>query len=104
MSELFNNVSSILRDRTIIDLQKENQLLNKKIKNINGLFFGSKVKLINTIHDIDETEAIMVGINGYNAQILIKDNNNNICLRSVYVNHLIFIDENISEFYYQHME
>lgn len=104
MSELFNNVSSILRDRTIIDLQKENQLLNKKIKNINGLFFGSKVKLINTIHGIDETEAIMVGINGYNAQILIKDNNNNICLRSVYVNHLIFIDENISEFYYQQME
>ena len=104
MSELFNNVSSILRDKTIIDLQKENQLLNKKIKNMNGLFFGSKVKLINTIHDIDETEAIMVGINGYNAQILIKDNNNNICLRSVYVNHLIFIDENISQFYYQHME
>ena len=104
MAELFNNVSSILRDKTVLELQEENKLLINENKGIERLFFGSKVKLINRIHDIDETKAIMVGLSGYNAHILIKDNNNNICLRCVYVNHLTFFDKKISDFFSKQMK
>ena len=102
MSELFNNVSSVLRDRQIIELQEQNRLLNNKIRLVEKLLYGTKVKLLAPIHGIYNTEeGILVDIVGYNAHILLKDDSNNVCLRSIYINQIVFLDNKISEFYNQ---
>ena len=98
MDNLFTKTSKVLRDCWIIELQKSNIFLRKKLSNINvNPFFGYKVNIkehayaMGTIF-FPKTPGIIYNIDKSNCWVLYKNQDNEKTIKSFFLTNIEFVD------------
>jgi hypothetical protein len=105
MSELFISTCKSLRDEVVSELKEQNNFLRKNFNSqLESILSGTKIKIspyrdMGTIIIESECEGIYLKFLDYKALILLKDTNNQKVLRTVPLECIIFIDDNLDKLF-----
>lgn len=104
-TQLFTRTSRILRDTTVIELQKSNDFLRNRLSLINkNPFFGYKVKIKQHVNGMTqtvfpETNGKIYSLNKCDAWIMYKDENNNKKMKWIHIDNIEFIDSKFDSYF-----
>ena len=102
MSDLFTQVSNVLRDNLIVELKKSNDFLRNHLSSGNGILHKYKVIIERHVNGMTgdvfpETNGILLFFENHGAVVLYKDENNKNKMKKFYLNNITIVDERIEE-------
>ena len=105
MSELFISACKSLRDEMVTELKQQNNFLRRNFNSQSeSILSGSKVKIfpyrdLGTVIIESECEGIYLKFVDYKALVLLRDTNNQVILRTVPLEYIIFIDDDLNKLF-----